>query len=104
MPSKVHLWCCKEKTVTVMALQYSIVYVCVLIYITSSSSVHVHLGYFCILAIVNSAAMDIEIYMSFQISISVFISLDFALPFCGVCTLDQGKSKRVPEKHLFLLY
>ena len=103
LPSKVHLWCYKEKTAIFMAFHYSIVYVCVLIYITSSSSVNGHLGYFCILVIVNRTAMNIEIYMSFQISIPLFISLVFALPFAGECTLDQGKSKRVPEKHLSAL-
>ena len=51
-----------------MALHYSIVYVCVLIYITSSSSVDGHLGYFCILAIVNRAAMNIEYICLFKLA------------------------------------
>ena len=41
--------------------------VCVCIYI-ASLSIHLLIDHFCILALVNSDAMNIEVYASFQIS------------------------------------
>ena len=39
---------------------------------TSSLSIHFdrHLGYFCVLALVNSAAMNIGVHLSFQVRVS----------------------------------
>ena len=48
-----------------MAEQYSIVYIYHIFFV--HSSVHGHLGYFHVLAIVNSAAMNIGVHVSFQI-------------------------------------
>ena len=42
------------------------------IYITSSLSIDEHLGYFCILVIINHVAMNTELKVSFQIGFFVF--------------------------------
>ena len=51
----------------VMAKQYSIVYIYHIFFI--DTSVHDHLGCFHVLALVNSAAMNIRVHISFQIMI-----------------------------------
>ena len=55
----------------------SIIYVCVHIYVNRHificSSVDGHLGCFDILAIINNAAVCIEVYVSFQIRVFIFV-------------------------------
>ena len=66
------------------------------------SSANVLLACFHVLSIVNSAAMTNRIHVSF----SILVSSGY-MPRSWIARshqLDHQKSKRVPEKHLFLLY
>ena len=45
---------------------------------------HIHLGHFHILAILNNAAMNIKVHMSFQISVFIFFGI-----YPGVELLNQ---------------
>ena len=79
------------------------IYVCISIYVYIShlpnqSSIDGHLGYFQVLAIVNNAAMNSGVHVSFQIRIFVFSS---CMPKSGIaesygssnfCTLREPHS------------
>ena len=76
---QIHPCCCKWNyfILVFMAEYYSIIYMC---HIFIHSSVDGHLGCFHVLATVNSAAMNIGVHVSFQISTTLIFSWLNSLP------------------------